>query len=85
MKAISGEITTKQNEIMRGFGLKSCRDISTKGIGGELYILSRKGLVIIKDNEEPSLHELGDLSLKGTFLYFRLPTPKEKLNIGQYL
>ena len=30
-KALAGEVTTKKGEDMRGYGLKSCKDISIKG------------------------------------------------------
>lgn len=84
-KALSGEVTTKKNEKMRGYGLKSCRDISLKEIKGELHVVSRKGVVILKESEEPKLYDFIDVSLKGTFLYFRLPTPKNEVNIYPYL
>ena len=84
-KALSGEVTTKKNEKMRGYGLKSCRDISLKEIKGELHVVSRKGVVILKEGEEPRLYDFIDVSLKGTFLYFRLPTPKNEVNIYPYL
>ncbi|GBE20563.1 hypothetical protein BMS3Abin17_01304 [archaeon BMS3Abin17] len=83
--AISGEVTTKKDEKMRGYGLKSCRDISLKGIKGELHIVSRKGVAILKENEDPQFYDFKDVSLEGTFLYFRLPTPKKDVNIYPYL
>ena len=84
-KALYGEVTTKKNEKMRGYGLKSCRDISLKGIRGELHVVSRKGLVILKEDKEPKLYDFTDVLLNGTFLYFRLPTPKNEVNIYPYL
>ena len=84
-KALFGEVTTKTNEKMRGWGLKSCKDISLKEIKGELHIVSRRGVITIKEEEEPQLYDLKDNSLNGTFLYFRLPTPKNKVNIYPYL
>ncbi len=84
-KALYGEVTTKKGEKMRGYGLKSCRDISLKEIKGELYIVSRKGVIILKEGESPNFYDFDDVSLEGTFLYFRLPTPKKKVNIYPYL
>jgi len=84
-KAISGQVTTKKNEKMRGYGLKSCRDISLKEIKGELHIVSRKGVAILKEEETPEFYDFKDVSLDGTFLYFRLPTPKKDVNIYPYL
>jgi hypothetical protein len=85
LKAISGEVTTKKQEEMRGYGLKSCKDIAVGGISGELHILSRNGAILIKSKKEPQLYDFEDVGLKGTFLYFRLKTPKKKVNIYPYL
>jgi hypothetical protein len=84
-QALSGEVTTKKEEKMRGYGLKSCKDISLKEIKGELHVVSRKGLVVLKDDGEPKLYDFTDVSLNGTSLYFRLPTPKKQVNIYPYL
>jgi len=92
-KAVYGEITTKKNEIMRGYGLRSCKDISLEGfqskinpkLKGELHLVSRKGIVILKEGEEPIFYDFQNVSLDGTLLYFRLPTPKEKVNIAPLL
>ena len=84
-KALNGEITTKKNEIMRGYGLKSCKDISLKGIKGELHIISRKGVAILKEGKSPLFYDFDNVSLDGTFLYFRLPTPSKRLDIYSYL
>lgn len=84
-KAIFGEVTTKKNEKMRGYGLKSCKEISMDEIKGELYIISRKGMVILKTGEPQQFYDLEDVSFDGTLLYFRLPSPKKKVNIYPYL
>ncbi len=44
-KAVKGEVTTKKNEEMRGYGLKSCKRLSIEGLEGEFYIISRKGIL----------------------------------------
>lgn len=85
LKAVSGEITTKKGEEMRGYGLKSCKDIATEEIKGELHIISRKGAILLKSQQKPQLYDFDDASLKGTFLYFRLDTPKKKVNIYPYV
>ena len=51
----------------------------------ENYIVSRKGAVIIKPDKEPEFFDFDGVSLEGTFLYFRLPTPKKEVNIYPYL
>ncbi len=84
-KALFGEVTTKKGEKMRGYGLKSCKDISIKEIEGELHLVSRRGIAILKSNGDENFYEFDNVSLNGTFLYFRLPTPKNKINIYSYL
>lgn len=84
-RALWGEVTTKKNEKMRGYGLKSCREISLKEIKGELHIVSRRGIIILNEDKDPKFHDFEDIGLEGTFLYFRLPTPKKKVNIYPYL
>ncbi len=84
-KAVWGEATTKKNEQMRGYGLRTCKNLSTEGLKGELHIVSRKGILVLKSKEKPIFHQLKEKSLKGTFLYFRLKTPKEKLNIYEFV
>jgi hypothetical protein len=69
---------------MRGYGLRSCKDISLEGINGELHIVSRKGLLILKEGSS-NFYDFKGVSLDGTFLYFRLPTPKNKVSIYPYL
>lgn len=70
---------------MRGYGLKSCKDISLKEIKGELHLVSRKGIAVLKESEDPEFYDFKDVSLEGTFIYFRLPTPKKEVNIYPYL
>lgn len=84
-KAICGEVTTKKDEFMRGYGLKSCKRLSTEGTKGELYIISRGGIMILKSNKDPLLYNLDKKMLNGTLLYFRLEIPKKKLNIHDFL
>lgn len=84
-KAVWGEVTTKEDEKMRGFGLRTCKELSTEGLKGELYIVSRKGILVIKSGEEPIFYELEENSLKGTFIYLRLKTPKKKVNIYDFV
>ncbi len=84
-KAVWGEVTTKSNEEMRGFGLRTCKKLSIEGLKGELYIISRRGILIIRSEKEPILYDLEGNSVKGTFVYLRLKTPKNKLNIYNFV
>jgi len=79
MKAVSGEISTKKEEIMRGFGLKSCKRLSLEGFKGELHIISRKGAILFESNKTPKVYNFDNETLEGTLLYFRLPVPKGKV------
>lgn len=79
MKAVSGEISTKKDQGLRGFGLKSCKNLSIEGFNGELHIISRKGAIIFKPDEKPKIYDFKNEVLEGTLIYFRLPAPKEEV------
>ncbi len=83
-KAFLGEVTTKAEELMRAYGLKSCKNLSTLGAKGELYVVSRKGIVIIR-GEEANFKELKENELNGTFLYFRIPCPGENFDYTKFV
>jgi len=85
LKAISGEVTTKKDEQMRAYGLRSCKDITIEGIKGELHVISRKGSIIVEPSKKPLLYNFDSVGLEGTLLYFRLKTPKKEINIYPYL
>ena len=85
LEALSGRITTKKEEKMRAYGLKSCKDIAVEEIKGGLHIISRNGAILIESKKKPQLYDFDSTGLKGTFLYFRLKTPKKKVNIYPYL
>lgn len=79
MKAVSGEVSTKEEEGLRGFGLRSCKNLSLKGFKGELHIVSRKGAIFFKQDQEPKIYDLDKEVLEGTLIYLRLPTPKKEV------
>jgi len=84
-KAVFDGKTTKKEEPTRGFGLRTCRKLSIEGLKGELYLISRKGVIIMKSYEDPIFYDLENDSLQGTFIYLRLKTPKEKIDIYDYV
>jgi len=84
-KAVWGEVSTKKNDITRGYGLRTSKNLTTEGLKGELHIVSRKGMIILEAEKEPIFHDSEENSLRGTFLYFRLKTPKEKLDIYKFV
>lgn len=80
-KALSGEISTPkiaQNEIGRGYGLRTCRALSTEDFKGEIYVFSRKGLVISKHDNEHTSNVLED-PLKGTLICVKIKLPSEEI------
>lgn len=84
-KAVFEGISTKKDEEFRGYGLRTCRKLSTKGLDGELHIISRKGILLIKPKEDPKFYDLEENPLDGTFLYIRLDQPSEKIDIHKYV
>ena len=83
-KAVYDGVTTKKED-SRGYGLRTCRKLSTEGLDGELHIISRKGMLLLKSGEKPQLYDIEDTPLDGTFLYFRLKQPDKKLDIYKYV
>ncbi|MCK5655403.1 MAG: hypothetical protein KAI03_03820 [Candidatus Aureabacteria bacterium] len=84
-KAVWGEVTTKKEEEVRGYGLRTCKELSLEGLKGELYIISRKGILLLKSGKKPQLCDIEETPLRGTFLYFRLKQPDKKLDIYEYV
>lgn len=83
-KAVYEGITTKKED-SRGYGLRTCRKLSTEGLNGELHIISRKGILLLKSGGKPQLYDIEDTPLDGTFLYFRLKQPNKKIDIYKYV
>lgn len=79
IKAVSGDISTKKNEGLRGYGLKSCKNLSLKGFKGELHLISRRGAIFLKSGVSPKFYDFENKTLEGTLIYFRLPTPKKEI------
>lgn len=80
-KALSGEISTPkifQNEIGRGYGLRTCKSLSTEDFKGELYVFSRKGSVISKHNQKNIVEDIKD-PLNGTFICVKIKLPKGEI------
>lgn len=80
--ALEGK-TTKKEDISRGYGLRTTRNI-VKALNGEMQIISRNGMLIITDSKTQNIDfEKGKLD--GTLIYLKLKTPEKDLNIYQYL
>lgn len=80
-EAISGEISTPkiaQKEIGRGYGLRTCKNLSTEDFKGEIYVFSRKGFVVSKHNKENSTRMI-KTPLKGTLICVKINLPKKEI------
>jgi len=80
-RAVSGEISTPkiaQKEIGRGYGLKTCKALSIEDFKGELYVFSKKGLVIFRHNQKNILENIKN-PLNGTLICVRIKLPKEEI------
>lgn len=75
-------VSTKP-EGYRGFGLSSTNKITTEGLGGKYYIISRKGF-LISEKGERKVYILPS-PYKGTIVYLRFSAPKQELNIYTYI
>ncbi len=84
-KAVWGEVTTKRGEIGRGYGLRTCKNLSIEGLKGEIYVVSRKGILVLSSGIDPIFYDIKGNSLQGTFLYLRLKKPQEKVNLYQFV
>lgn len=74
--------TTKKEDIPRGFGLRTSKDI-VKALKGSIKIISRKGMLGLQD----SITEYKELNkeLNGTLIIIDLKIPEKDLNIYPYL
>ena len=76
-KALSGEISTPKlynQEKGRGYGLRTCRSLSTEDFKGEVYVFSRNGVIISKHNQE-KISEIMKSPLNGTLLCVKIKLP----------
>lgn len=78
-RALSGEISTKEDEGGRGYGLRTCRKISVEDFKGEVYVFSRKGKVVSKYNQENIIGDTGE-ELSGTLLCIKIKLPSEEID-----
>lgn len=76
-KAIEGT-TTKKEDISRGFGLKTIKEI-IKVLKGNMQILSRKGILKVENSNVDGYDFKGQL--KGTLIYIKVMAPEKDLNI----
>ncbi|MBU3912548.1 MAG: ATP-binding protein [Nanoarchaeota archaeon] len=82
-KAIEG-VSTKEEQ-GRGFGLRTSKNLVLEGLNGEMYVLSRKGALILNPKDKEKNEELMEKALKGTLIYMRFSAPKKGLNIIEYV
>jgi len=80
-KALSGEVSTPklyQQEQGRGYGLRTCRSLSTEDFQGEIYVFSKNGIVISKYNQKNVLENL-KCPLQGTLFCVKITLPKNEI------
>ncbi|MDO8648022.1 MAG: ATP-binding protein [Candidatus Diapherotrites archaeon] len=83
IQAING-LSTKGKE--RGFGLGSNLKLFTKGLSGELLIVSGNGAAYFKGNEPTKLYKLRDnYRLQGTLISVRIPYPAKEVDIYDFI
>jgi len=79
-EAVNG-LSTKSQE--RGHGLNSNLKIFTKGLNGEMLIVSRGGAIFVNKNVQ-KLYKLREIyKLSGTLISIRVPYPTPKIDIYQ--
>lgn len=74
--------TTKKEDISRGFGLSTSKEI-VNALKGSIKIISRKGFLELQDSII-NIHDIEE-ELKGTLILLKLKTPEKDLNIYKYL
>jgi len=81
-KAMNG-LSTKRDD--RGFGLRTNLRLFTKGLGGQMLVVSRSGAVYV-DKEERGLYILPNKhKLQGTLVSIRAPIQTKKVDIYDYI
>ncbi|MBI3033248.1 sensor histidine kinase [Candidatus Woesearchaeota archaeon] len=82
VRAVNG-LSTKSKD--RGYGLSTNLDIFTKGMNGEVLIVSRAGALYIGKNLE-KLYILKQIyTLEGTLISIRIPLPAPKVDLYEHL
>jgi hypothetical protein len=82
IEAING-LSTKEED--RGFGLYSCVKMFTRGINGEIFIVSRNGAILLKGAKATVFKLQDSHKLKGTLITIRVPISPAKVNIYDYV
>lgn len=81
-EAVSG-LSTKDQD--RGYGLNSTMSIFTRGLRGEMLIISGSGGLLCSGDAQ-QFYKLGKTDkLKGTLVSVRIPYPSPKVNIYDFI
>lgn len=81
-RAVDGLSTKKENN--RGYGLNSMKKITTKGLKGTFYVVSRRGALVVNQDNSRNPYIFKDIIYKGTMVYLRFLSPQQKINIYDY-
>jgi hypothetical protein len=83
--AINGKTTTFKGD--RGFGLRTSLSMLSKGLHGDVLIVSGAGSVFIERDKSLVREYIldGAMELKGTLVSMRMPLPMPKINYQEYI
>lgn len=82
-QALKG-VSTKTEQMGRGWGLKTSKKLVSEGFEGSLHVLSGNGFVTVSHNKENQTEELPS-KFQGTLIYLRFKATEKDLNIFDYL
>ncbi|MFA5249023.1 MAG: ATP-binding protein [Candidatus Paceibacterota bacterium] len=69
----------------RGFGLRTSKRVICEGLQGGGFILISGSSALVAENGRENLVELPDFYWQGAIISYRIPKPKGKIDISQYL
>lgn len=81
-EAMRGHSTKKDNE--RGYGLWTSKKLICKGLKGNLLIITGNA-VFLAEGKEENVIEMDKNIWNGVILSYRIPVPKETVDIIQYI
>jgi hypothetical protein len=82
IEAING---LSSKDVERGFGLRSCLNIFTKGLKGIFLLVSRNGALSARNGDVRAYKFQNCHKLNGTLITIRIPVTSAKVNIYEYV
>lgn len=81
-EALKGNSTKPALE--RGYGLRTSKNVVCKALGGGFIIISGKA-ILIATKERDTVYQIPGFSWQGVVIAYRIPHPKEPVDITPYL